>query len=186
MEQKTQQNGARAKILRALANGARAKIMRALVDADCGLTTAELAESAGLTSRQVRNNAGEAKKVGLLTIEQDETIRFVTYYITQKGREWLSSGAGDEATVDGTGQDGEEHPAMYAPEDHSETESAPTGVCPRYSAYMVQGTDSPANQSIVADLDTATAMALRSDDEVIVYGLVEIGRTARKTVFVPA
>jgi len=50
---------------------------------------------------------------------------------------------------------------------------------------MVQGTDSPANQSIVADLDTATAMALRSDDEVIVYGLVEIGRTARKTVFVP-
>ena len=29
-------------------------------------------------------------------------------------------------------------------------------------------------------------MALRSDDEVIVYGLVEIGRTARKTVFVPA
>jgi hypothetical protein len=50
MEQKTQQNGARAKILRALAN------------ADCGLTTAELAESAGLTAGQVRDNAGVAKK----------------------------------------------------------------------------------------------------------------------------
>lgn len=175
MEPKTQQNGARA------------KIMRALVYAYCGLTTAELAESAGLTSRQVRDNAGEAKKVGLLTIEQDETTRFVTYYITQKGRDWLKSGKDDDAqAVADTGQDGEEHPAMYAPEDHSETASAPTGVLPCYSAYMVQGTDSPANQSIVADLDRATSMALLSDDEVIVYGLVEIGRTVRKTVFVPA
>ncbi|MBK9350422.1 MAG: helix-turn-helix transcriptional regulator [Sulfuritalea sp.] len=77
MEQKTQQNGARAKILRALAN------------ADCGLTTAELAESAGLTAGQVRDNAGAAKKAGLLTIEQDEMTRFVTYHISQKGREWL-------------------------------------------------------------------------------------------------
>lgn len=176
MEPKTQQNGARAKILRALSN------------ADCGLTTADLAESAGLTARQVRDNAGEAKKVGLLTIEQDETTRFVTYYITQKGRDWLKSGKDDDAqAVADTGKDGEGHQSHCAPEDHSETASSPTtGVCPRYSAYMVQGTDSPANQSIVADLDTATAMALRSDDEVIVYGLVEIGRTARKTVFVPA
>jgi len=186
MEQKTQQNGARAKILRALANGARAKIMRALVDADCGLTTAELAESAGLTSRQVRDNAGEAKKVGLLTIEQDETTRFVTYYITQKGREWLSSGAGDEATVDGTGQDGEEHPAMYAPENRSETESAPTGVFPCYSSYMIRAIGSLQNQNIVADIETARSIALRLDEEAIVYGLVEIGRTVRKTMFVTA
>ena len=66
MEQKTHQNGARAKILRALAN------------ADCGLTTADLAESAGLTAGQVRDNAGVAKKAGLLTIEQDEMTRFST------------------------------------------------------------------------------------------------------------
>ena len=175
MEPKTQQNGARAKILRALAN------------ADCGLTTADLAESAGLTAGQVRDNAGAAKKSGLLTIEQDEMTRFVTYHVTQKGREWLSAGAGDEPMVADPDQDGEGHQAHYAPEDSGETASSPTtGAWPRYSAYMVQGTDSPANQSIVADLDTATAMALRSDDEVIVYGLVEIGRTARKTVFVPA
>lgn len=175
MEPKTQQNGARAKILRALA------------DSDCGLTTAEIAEVAGLTARQVRDNAGEAKKVGLLTIEQDETTRFVTYYITQKGRDWLKSGKDDDAqAVADTGKDGEDHQSHCAPETRVETASAPTGAWPRYSAYMVQGTDSPANQSIVADLDTATAMALRSDDEVIVYGLVEIGRTARKTVFVPA
>jgi hypothetical protein len=174
MEQKTKQNGARAKIL------------RALVDADCGLTTAELAESAGLTSRQVRDNAGEAKKVGLLTIEQDETTRFVTYYITQKGREWLSSGAGDDTTVDGSGKDGEDHQSHCAPENRSETESAPTGVFPCYSSYMIRAIGSLQNQNIVSELETATAMALRSDDEVIVYGLVEIGRTVRKTVFVPA
>jgi len=175
MEPKTQQNGARAKILRALAN------------ADCGLTTAELAESAGLTAGQVRDNAGVAKRTGLLTIEQDEMTRFVTYNISQKGRDWLKSGKDDDAqAVADTGKDGEDHQSHCAAENRSETASAPTGVCPRYSAYMVQGTDSQANQSIVADLDTATAMALRSDDEVIVYGLVEIGHTARKTVFVPA
>ena len=176
MEPKTQQNGARAKILRALADYS-----------GCGLTTAEIAEAAGLTARQVRDNAGVAKKAGLLTIEQDEMTRYVTYHIAQKGRDWLKSGKDDdEPTVADTGEDGEDHQSHYAPEDRGETASAPTGVWPRYSAYMVQGTDSPANQSIVADLDTATAMALRSDDEVIVYGLVEIGRTARKTVFVPA
>ncbi len=174
MEPKTQQNGARAKILRALDN------------ADCGLTTADLAETAGLTAGQVRDNAGVAKKAGLLTIEQDEMTRFVTYHISQKGREWLSAGDDDAQAVADTGQEGEDHKSHYAPEGRVETATAPTGALPRYSAYMVQGTDSPANQSIVADLDTATAMALSNDDEVIVYGLVEIGRTARKTVFVPA
>lgn len=177
MEQKTQQNGARAKILRALAN------------ADCGLTTAELAESAGLTASQVRDNAGVAKKAGLLTIEQDEMTRFVTYNISQKGREWLSAGDGDAQAVSETGQDGEDHQAHYAPEDRGETATAPTSAWPRYSSYMIRGVGSPANQNIVnivSELETATAMALRSDDEVIVYGLVEIGRTVRKTVFVTA
>ncbi|MGB4967078.1 MAG: hypothetical protein WBO35_02645, partial [Candidatus Saccharimonadales bacterium] len=131
MEPKNQQNGARAKILRALAN------------ADCGLTTAELAESAGLAAGQVRDNAGVAKKAGLLTIEQDEMTRFVTYHVTQNGREWLMAGDGASQAVSETGQDGEDHQAHYAPEDRGETASAPTGVCPRYSAYMVQGTDSP-------------------------------------------
>lgn len=178
MEPKTQQNGARAKILRALAN------------ADCGLTTAELAESAGLTASQVRDNAGVAKKAGLLTIEQDEMTRFVTYNISQKGRDWLKSGKDDDAqAVADTGQDGEDHQAHYAPEDRIETESAPTGAWPRYSAYMIRGIGSPASHNIVnivADLDTATAMALNNDDEVIVYGLVEVGRTETRTVFVPA
>ena len=187
MEQKTQQNGARAKILRALANGARAKIMRALVDADCGLTTAELAESAGLTSRQVRNNAGEAKKVGLLTIEQDETTRFVTYYITQKGRDWLKSGKDDDAqAVADTGKDVEDHQSHCAPENRSETESAPTGVFPCYSSYMIRAIGSLQNQNIVPDIETARSIALRLDEEAIVYGLVEIGRTVRKTMFVTA
>ena len=175
MEQKTQQNGARAKILRALAN------------ADCGLTTAELAESAGLTAGQVRDNAGVAKKAGLLTIEQDEMTRFVTYNISQKGRDWLKSGKDDDAqAVADTGKDGEDHQSHYAPEDRIETESAPTDVFPCYSAYMIRAIGSLPNQNLVSELETAIAMARRSDDEVIVYGLVEIGRTARKTVFVPA
>ncbi len=171
MEPKTQQNGARAKILRALDG------------ADCGLTTAELANLSTLTADQVRDNAGAAKKANLLTIEQDEMTRFVTYHITQKGREWLKSGKDDdEQAVADTGQEGEDHQAHYAPEDRGETATAPTGVWPTfpaYSAYMVQG-------SVVEDIETATAMALCSDDEVIVYGLVEVGRTETRTVFVPA
>ena len=174
MEPKTQQNGARAKILRALAN------------ADCGLTTAELAESAGLTAGQVRDNAGVAKKAGLLTIEQDEMTRFVTYHIAQKGREWLSAGNDDAQAIADAGQDGEDHQSHCAPESRCEMASAPTGVRPRYSAYMIRAIGSLPNQNLVSELETATAMALNNDDEVIVYGLVEVGRTARKTVFVPA
>jgi hypothetical protein len=135
----------------------------------------------------VRDNAGEAKKVGLLIIEQDETTRFVTYYITQKGRDWLKSGKDDDAqAVADTGKDGEDHQAQYAPEDRIETESAPTGVFPCYSSYMIRAIGSLPNQNLVSELETAIEMARRSDDEVIVYGLVEIGRTVRKTVFVPA
>ena len=174
MEPKNQQNGARAKILRALAN------------ADCGLTTAELAESAGLAAGQVRDNAGVAKKAGLLTIEQDEMTRFVTYHVTQNGREWLMAGDGASQAVADTGKDGEDHQAHYAPENRSETASSPTGDRPRYSAYMIRAIGSLPNQNLVSELETAIAMARRSDDEVIVYGLVEIGRTVRKTVFVPA
>lgn len=167
MEPKTQQNGARAKILRALAN------------ADCGLTTAELAESAGLTAVQVRDNAGVAKKAGLLTIEQDEMTRFVTYHVTQKGREWLMAGDGDSQAVADTCQDGEYHQSHCAPENRIETAPAPTGDWPRYSAYMVQG-------NVVEDIETARSIAIRLDEEAIVYGLVEVGRTVRNTVFVPA
>jgi hypothetical protein len=181
MEQKTHQNGARAKILRALAN------------ADCGLTTAELAESAGLTADQVRDNAGVAKKAGLLTIEQDEMTRFVTYHISQKGREWLSSGDDDAQAVVDTGKDGEDHQSHCAPENRSETASASTGARPiyhgshAYSAYLVSVARLPSGQqNIVADIETARSIALRLDEEAIVYGLVEVGHTVRNTVFVPA
>ena len=127
----------------------------------------------------MRDNAGAAKKAGLLTIEQDEMTRFVTYHIAQKGREWLSAGNDDAQAIADAGQDGEDHQSHCAPESRCEMASAPPGVRPRYSAYMVQG-------SVVEDIETATKMALSNNDEVIVYGLVEVGRTDRKTVFVPA
>ncbi|MBK7786950.1 MAG: hypothetical protein IPJ57_20950 [Gemmatimonadetes bacterium] len=105
----------------------------------------------------------------------------------RRGANWLKSGKDDDAqAVADTGQEGEDHQSHYAPEDQGETATAPTGAWPRYSAYMIRGIGSPANQNIVADLDTATAMALNNDDEVIVYGLVEVGRTETRTVFVPA
>ena len=179
MEQKNQQNGARAKILRALA------------DADCGLTTAELAESAGLTAGQVRDNAGVAKRTGLLTIEQDETTRFVTYHIAQKGRDWLKSGKDDDKpTVADPGEDGEDHQSHYAPEDRGETASAPTGVWPRYPAksdcrYATCSDGGDLRYSRFDDLYEIINEAVSEGSRVTVFQLVEVGRTETRTVFVP-
>lgn len=156
MEPKTQQNGARAKILRALDG------------ADCGLTTAELANLSTLTADQVRDNAGAAKKANLLTIEQDEMTRFVTYHITQKGREWLSAGADDDVG-----------------ESQTDVVSAPTPAksdC-RY-ATCYDGGD--LRYSSFDDLDEIINEAVSAGSRVTVFQLVEVGRTETRTVFVPA
>jgi hypothetical protein len=155
MEQKTQQNGARAKILRALA------------DADCGLTTAELAESAGLTASQVRDNAGVAKKAGLLTIEQDEMTRYVTYHIAQKGREWLSAGAYDDAGESQTD-------VVIAP---------PTAKSDCRYATCYDGGD--LRYSSFDNLYEIINEAVSAGSCVTVFQLVEVGRTETRTVFVP-
>lgn len=156
MELKTQQNGARAKILRALA------------DADCGLTTAELAETAGLTAGQVRDNAGAAKKAGLLTIERDEMTRFVTYHATQKGREWLIAGADNDT--------GESQADVVSA-------STPAKSDCRYATCYDGG---ELRYSSFDDLDEIINEAVSAIRRVTVFRLVEVGRTKTITVFVPA
>ena len=70
-------------------NGARAKLLRALA-ADGMLTVSELAEAAGLTDSQARDNANHAVKDGLVTKGRDDVTNSLAYKITPSGREHLA------------------------------------------------------------------------------------------------
>lgn len=70
-------------------NGARAKILRALA-AEGMLTVSEIAETAGLNSDQARDNANHAAKDGLVTKGRDDITNSLAYKITPSGREYLA------------------------------------------------------------------------------------------------
>ena len=70
-------------------NGARAKLLRALA-ADGMLTVSELAEAAGLTDSQARDNANHAVNDGLVTKWRDYVTNSLAYKITAAGRAYLS------------------------------------------------------------------------------------------------
>ncbi len=70
-------------------NGARAKILRALA-AEGMLTVSEIAEFTGLTAGQARDNANHAVKDGLATKGRDDVTNSLAYKITAAGREYLA------------------------------------------------------------------------------------------------
>lgn len=70
-------------------NGARAKLLRALA-ADGMLTVSELADAAGLTDSQARDNANHAVKDGLVTKGRDDVTNNLAYKITAAGRAYLA------------------------------------------------------------------------------------------------
>lgn len=70
-------------------NGARAKLLRALA-ADGMLTVSELAEAAGLTASQARDNANHAVNDGLITKGRDDVTNSLAYKITAAGRAYLA------------------------------------------------------------------------------------------------
>lgn len=71
-----------------LPNGARAKIMRALFR-DGMLTSHEISEKTGLTSKQVRDNCGQARAIGLIKLCMDEVTQTPAHRITDEGRNWV-------------------------------------------------------------------------------------------------
>lgn len=71
-------------------NGARSKILRAL-SADGMLTVKEIAEAAGLTPKQVIDNANQARVAGLCKSGRDDVTRLIGYQITDTGRKWLET-----------------------------------------------------------------------------------------------
>jgi len=71
-------------------NGARAKILRALLKQGM-LTTKEISDETGLTSRQVIDNAIRARVAGLCKSGRDDVTRLMGYQITDTGRKWLET-----------------------------------------------------------------------------------------------
>jgi len=71
-------------------NGARAKILRALLKQGM-LTTKEISDETGLTSRQVIDNANQARVAGLCKSGRDDVTRLMGYQITDTGRKWLET-----------------------------------------------------------------------------------------------
>lgn len=71
-----------------LPNGARAKIMRELFR-DGMLTSHEISEKTGLTSKQVRDNCSQARTIGLVTLCMDEVTQLPAHRITDEGRTWV-------------------------------------------------------------------------------------------------
>lgn len=68
-------------------NGARAKILRALITNGM-LTTAELAQQTGLTAQQVRDNANAVVADRLVIKGKDCVTGSLGYQITSRGRLW--------------------------------------------------------------------------------------------------
>lgn len=71
-------------------NGARAKILRALLKHGM-LTTKEIGDDTGLTPRQVIDNANQARVAGLCKSGRDDVTRIMGYQITDAGRKWLET-----------------------------------------------------------------------------------------------
>lgn len=171
-------------------NGARAKILRSLVEHGM-LTTTELAEHAGLTEDQVRDNCGSARRDGLVVSTRDEVLMKLVYKITLKGRQWVADNL--RIKVTDTGQKTADiAPPIVESSDDNEQETAnseipadsPAGI-PDHSAYLVVFDDGGTSPEFFRGVEEAKAAAIRSGLETTVYGLVQIGRTVQQTVFVP-
>ena len=70
-------------------NGARAKIMRALYTEGM-LPIPEICELCGLTAKQSRDNLGAAKNDGLVVAERDDVTSRLAFKLTADGKKWVT------------------------------------------------------------------------------------------------
>jgi hypothetical protein len=70
-------------------NGARAKIMRALYTEGL-LPIPEICEICGLTAKQSRDNLGAAKNDGLVVSERDDVTSRLAFKLTADGKKWVT------------------------------------------------------------------------------------------------
>lgn len=164
--------------------GARAKIMKAILENGM-LLTQELADNTGLTAKQARDNANAAKKDGLVETERDDVTGLLAYKLTTEGKKWavnnLNGPSDPHEPQQGTPARQQEPKAPPACQDDAVIEESPA-----YAGYVIFGHDGDSDSDIFASLEKAKAAAIQRTDEVTIYQLVEVGRTVRQVVFVPA
>ncbi len=182
MEQKTSttQNGARAKILRSLAEHGM-------------LTTIELAEHAGLTADQVRDNCGAARRDGLVASTRDEVLGKPAYKITAEGRQWVADNLRIKVT-DNSPQAADIAPPIVESSYDNEQETAkseipadfPAGFPEAvvYHAVVLDGLDLACN--LFATLDHAVEHAKEQKVGSTIYRLISVGKMEIRPVFIPA
>jgi len=97
-------------------NGARAKILRALSTHGI-LTIPELSTETTLTGKQVVDNACQARISGLLRSVRDDVTQQLAYQITDEGRKWITkNGKSAPEPEPVMGLPAEKSPAVTPPE----------------------------------------------------------------------
>lgn len=188
-------------------NGARAKILRALSN-DGMLTVKEIADAAGLTPKQVLDNANQARVSGLCKSGRDDVTNSLGYQITDAGREWLlansNTPSGSEPThkeslivaaeeapaIEQTAEAKESLTTVDAPADEVAVEPGTTTAEESRNLYVFSCSSTDAACQMIAEttLEDAQqkciALAYESGADVTLYRLVPAGKTRTIVAFV--
>lgn len=157
-------------------NGARAKIMRALYTEGM-LPIPEICELCGLTAKQSRDNLGAAKNDGLVLAERDDVTSRLAFKLTADGKKWVTDRGlhlkNSKASQEADAADATEAPPAIGEvsEDapHAVEEEAPS-VAP--TAGVVEEAE-----SVAATAEVADSPAHVTDAMTTIYGMVnEVGQ----------
>lgn len=197
-------------------NGARAKILRALANNGM-LTTNEISNETGLTQRQVIDNTSQARTAGLIKSGRDDITKLMGYQITDAGRKWLETNAKTPAVVQDSlttpepveiataeessvvadpieidGNDSEwvpldEQPEITRPIIQAATEE-PSVAAEDRDLYVVFGASLPvpeiAGPTLADAQQQCISLAFDSGTDLTLYRLVPVGQTRTSVTFV--
>lgn len=173
-------------------NGARAKIMRALSESGM-LPTLELVDATGLTAKQIHDNCSAARKESLLTTERDDVTGLAAYKLTAEGRDWVKNNlrprTEDEIAASTV--------ARMAPDlDLAEVEQEETANCEIPDeipmgfnvgmCHIVVPDSGDSDGLHFSSLQESIDYAIGNNSGATIYRLVEAGRVELRPVFVPA
>jgi len=168
-------------------NGARSKILRALL-ADGMLTVNEIADAAGLTQKQVLDNANQARVSGLVKSGRDDVTNLLGYQITDAGREWLAANSNTHSGSDPTHK--ESLTTADAPADEVAVEPGTTTAEESRNLYAVSCSSTDLACQMIAETtfedaqQKCIALAYEYGADVTLCRLVPAGKTRTIVAFV--
>ena len=173
-------------------NGARAKIMRALSESGM-LPTLELVDATGLTAKQIHDNCSAARKESLLTTERDDVTGLAAYKLTAEGRQWVISNLRPRTEDEiANFSIAEMMPDLDITADETEktaTREIPAEIPRGFNVGMchIVVPDSGDSDGLhFSSLQESIDYAIGNNSGATIYRLVEAGRVELRPVFVPA